>query len=312
MLRPRMTLRRAATLAAVIAAMTGCAASAQDRGTLNPQPLPPLANPNDPRLPAKELFARRPEPAPLAARAIGFYARGCLAGAVALPVNGPTWQVMRLSRNRNWGHPDLIRVIERLAENAPQAGWPGILVGDLSQPRGGPMLTGHTSHQVGLDADVWLTPMPPRELSREEREEMSATNVVAADRRDVDPQVWTPAHGAVIKVAARDPMVERILVNAAIKKALCREAGNDRAWLRKVRPWWGHNYHFHIRIRCPPDSPECEAQPPASGEGCGKELDWWFQDAVLFPRPPTVPPKPKPPLTLADLPAACRTVVLAR
>ena len=55
------------------------------------------------------------------------------------------------------------------------------------------MLTGHTSHQIGLDADIWLTPMPDHELTRQEREEMMAINVVAADRRDVDPAIWTPA-----------------------------------------------------------------------------------------------------------------------
>src|ERR1044071_3967237 len=64
---------------------------------------PPVKEP-----PANELFGAAPGPAPLAARAIGSYARGCLAGAVALPINGPGWQVMRLSRNRNWGHPRLL------------------------------------------------------------------------------------------------------------------------------------------------------------------------------------------------------------
>src|SRR5215211_7591401 len=118
----------------------------------------------------------------------------CLAGAVALPINGETWQVMRLSRNRNWGHPGLIRLLERLSEKGTKVGWPGLLVGDISQARGGPMLTGHASHQVGLDADIWLTPMPDRELTRQEREEMSATDMVAADKKDVDPAVWTPAH----------------------------------------------------------------------------------------------------------------------
>lgn len=83
------------------------------------------------------------------------------------------------------------------------------------------------SHQVGLDADIWLAPMPDRKLTREEREEMLSTVVVAEDGKDVDPNVWTPAHAAVIKAAAKDPQVSRIFVNPAIKKALCRGAGRD-------------------------------------------------------------------------------------
>jgi penicillin-insensitive murein endopeptidase len=182
----------------------------------------------------------------------------------------------------------------------------------MSQPRGGPMLTGHASHQVGLDADIWLTPMPNRELTRAERENISATNVVAADKRDIDPSVWTPAHLAVIKAAATEPNVERIFVNAAIKKAICREATGDRTWLEKVRPMWGHNYHFHVRIGCPSGDAACKPQDPTpEGDGCGSALDWWFRDAVFNPKPPATPPKPRPPLTMADLPPACRDVLLA-
>src|SRR6184192_3818658 len=145
---------------ALAALLAPSSATAQDKGTLNPQPLPPLAKSDDPATPAKELFGRKTAPAPLQARTIGFYSKGCLAGAVALPIDGPTWQVMRLSRNRNWGHPSLIRFLERYAPKASQAAhWPGLLIGDLSQPRGGPALSGHASHQVGLDVDVWLTPM---------------------------------------------------------------------------------------------------------------------------------------------------------
>jgi penicillin-insensitive murein endopeptidase len=266
-----------------------------------------------PGAPAKELFGSKPAPAPLAARAIGFYARGCLAGANALPVDGKTWQVMRLSRNRNWGHPSLIQFLERFSAKVPQvAGWLGILVGDLSQPRGGPMLTGHTSHQVGLDADIWLTPMPARTFNRDEREQLSATMIVRADRRDVDPAAWNPGHLKVIKAAATDSAVERIFVNAAIKKALCRESGNDRGWLNKVRPYWGHDFHMHVRVRCPADSPNCKPQDSMpAGDGCGKDLDWWFRESILHPQPPAKPAKPKPPLTLADLPPECRNVLIA-
>ncbi|MDR3422679.1 MAG: penicillin-insensitive murein endopeptidase [Xanthobacteraceae bacterium] len=287
-------------------------ALAQDPGTLDKESLPPLAHPDAPSTPAKELFGRKTEPVPLAARAIGFYSAGCLAGAKALPINGPTWQVMRLSRNRNWGHPKLVAFLERLAEKAKKVGWPGLLVGDMSQPRGGPMLTGHASHQVGLDADIWLTPMPDHRLSPQEREFMSATEMVRDDRLDVDTSVWTHQHTELIRTASEDPDVERIFVNAAIKKALCREAGADRAWLAKVRPWWGHDYHFHVRIYCPADSPQCKPQPPPEpGDGCGHELDYWFSDAVLHPKPPEEPAKPRPGPTLAQLPAACRQVLMA-
>src|SRR5436190_18244800 len=172
------------------------------------------------RLPAdaaKRVFGLATSPAPGPARPIGDYTKGCVAGAVQLPADGPNWQVMRPSRNRAWGHPILVGFLQRLAATLPSiANWPGLLVGDIGQPRGGPMLTGHTSHQMGLDADIWLTPMPARELTRHEREEMSATMVVAKDRRDVDPEIWTRDHTAVIKAAAEDRKVERILVNAAI------------------------------------------------------------------------------------------------
>jgi len=295
----------------MLVAATG--AAAQEKGTVEPNGLPPLEHPDDVKTPAKQLFGRIAVPTQGSAHVVGFYAGGCLAGGAALPIDGPAWQVMRLSRNRNWGHPTLIGFLEKLAAKVHKAGdWNGLLVGDMSQPRGGPMMTGHASHQVGLDADIWLTPMPDHELTRVEREEMSATNTVAEDRRDVDPDVWSPGHTAVIKAAARDPHVERIFVNAAIKKALCRDTDPDRDWMNKVRPYWGHDYHFHVRLRCPADSPECKPQPPPPpGDGCGKDLDWWFTDAVLHPKPSSIPRRPKPPLTMAKLPPACRGVLAA-
>ncbi|WP_425359039.1 penicillin-insensitive murein endopeptidase [Ancylobacter aquaticus] len=290
-----------AGLAGTMALLAG-AASAQTAGADR------LGN-----LPAKQVFGEQKAAAPLAARSIGFYSKGCLAGAQALPVNGATWQAMRLSRNRNWGHPNLIAFLERFSATVPTVSqWPGILVGDLSQPRGGPMLTGHASHQIGLDADIWLTPMPKREFSRDEREKVSATMVVRKDRRDVDAAVWTPSHIAAIRTAAQDPEVERVLVNAAIKKALCRDAKGDRSWLQKVRPYWGHDYHMHVRLSCPAGARDCRPQDPVvQGEGCGSELDWWFSEGNLNPKPPATPPKPKPPMLMKDLPEACRQVVLA-
>ena len=151
------------------------------------------------------------------------------------------------------------------------------------------MLTGHASHQIGLDADVWLNPMPPRVLTAREREEISAVSVVNSNYTDVDPKVWTPEHLKVIRMAALMPDVERVLVNPAIKKALCREAKGDRSWLAKVRPYWGHNYHMHLRIGCPDGGTSCRPQDPVTGgEGCDASLDYWLKQV----KKPDVPPPP--------------------
>ncbi|MFM9973262.1 MAG: penicillin-insensitive murein endopeptidase [Beijerinckiaceae bacterium] len=273
---------------------------------------------NLPEWAAKRQFGSQTTGAPMEARAIGSYARGCLAGGSALAVDGQSWQVMRLSRNRNWGHPDLIRYLESFARKVPQeAGWNGILVGDISQPRGGPMLTGHASHQIGLDADIWLTPMPNRRLSASERENMSAVNMARADWMDVDTSVWTANHTKIIRLAAKDSRVHRIFVNPAIKQALCREAGSDRAWLRTVRPMWGHNYHFHIRMGCPAGLAGCSEQDdPPEGDGCGAELTDWLKrqhNAFFGPKAPPGPKRqPPPPWSLDALPQACREVIVAR
>nr|WP_246810272.1 penicillin-insensitive murein endopeptidase [Methyloligella sp. GL2] len=268
--------------------------------------------------PAKELFASVSGPANMQARSIGFYSKGCLAGGKALPINGPDWQVMRLSRNRNWGHPELIAYLERLASDAQGLdGWPGLLVGDLSQPRGGPMITGHTSHQVGLDADIWLTPMPDRILTSTEREEISAVSMLK-DPFTVDPDVWTPGHTKLLKRAASYPQVARIFVHPAIKKQLCEDAGADRAWLGKIRPWWGHFYHFHVRLSCPAGMEGCENQPKVSGnDDCGAPLNYWFDElkqAEINKSRMKEPAKPAPPRrgpSLDDLPDACTPVLMA-
>ena len=298
---------------AIAALLISAPLQAQDKGSLEPRNLPPLAKPDDPATPAKEVFGRKTTPSQQKPQVVGFYAKGCLAGADMLPIDGEAWQVMRLSRNRNWGHPALTNFLRRTASELRAAQiWPGFLVGDMSQPRGGPMLTGHASHQIGLDADVWQTPMPDRQLTRAEREEMSATQMVRPDRLDIDLARWTPAHMAMLKAVAEKPEVQRIFVNAAIKKALCRDARGDRAWLSKMRPMYGHDYHFHIRLFCPVGEAGCTRQDPVpEGDGCDASLAWWFTDEALHPK---VDPnaKPKPPMTMAALPNECRAVLKAQ
>ncbi len=264
---------------------------------------------------AKVLFGAKKTAAALAPRAVGWYAKGCLAGGVHLAGAGPDWQTMRPSRNRAWGHPKLIRLLKRLADDAKKKdGWPGLLIGDIAQPRGGPMLTGHASHQVGLDADIWLTPMPNRILTVKERENIEATSMLDKTSLAVDPKVFTSKQVALIKRAASYPAVERIFVHPAIKKALCKAAGKDRKWLAKVRPLWGHYYHFHVRISCPNSG--CRHQPPVSGDdGCGKEVDNWLKSIARSlknqPKPgeKVVPDSARRKITLDQLPSECRTVL---
>jgi penicillin-insensitive murein endopeptidase len=166
------------------------------------------------------------------------------------------------------------------------------------------MLTGHVSHQIGLDADIWLIPMPARTLTAGEREEMSSVGMVRDDRLDVDQRTWTPSHLAVLRAAASDPSVQRIFVNAAIKRAVCRTAAGE-PWVGKLRPERGHDSHFHVRLFCPPGSACIAQEPTPPGDGCDDTLEWWFTDEALHP----APSPPRPPLTLADLPAQCREVL---
>jgi penicillin-insensitive murein DD-endopeptidase len=300
--------------------LSAAAQSVMDGKTRREMALPP---PSDPAqifaMPAKRLFGRQKTPADLKSRSIGSYARGCLAGAQAMAINGDAWQIMRLSRNRMWGHPDLIRLVEDLGDKAKAAGdWNGLLVGDISQPRGGPMLTGHASHQIGLDADIWLTPMPSRVYSQAERENISAV-LMTKNHKEIDRKVWTENQAKLIQRAAKYERVARIFVHPPIKAELCKWATGDRSWLAKVRPMFGHNYHFHIRMKCPAGVQGCKDQwtpKPNDGTGCGEELAYWMSDLPWKPRKPdpTLPaikPKPVPSLTLTGLPAECRAVIAA-
>jgi len=264
-------------------------------------------------VPAKVLFSKADGPAPMSARSVGFYSRGCVAGAEALPVDGPDWQVMRLSRNRYWGMPQLVGFIEQLAKDArAQDGWSGLLVGDLGQPRGGPAPTGHVSHQTGLDVDIWFTPMPGRHLSAQERENLSARSVIVPGSHfQLDMSKWPEGLDRVLKRAAGYPEVQRIFVNPGVKKLLCERAGNDRDWLRKIRPWYKHDDHFHVRLRCPSGMSSCRSQdPPPAGDGCGDSLAYWLSPEPWKPPPkPKKPPPPPKEIMLSDLPAACAQIL---
>ena len=239
----------------------------------------------------------------------GTYTNGCIAGARQLASDSPHWQVLKPSRNRAWGHPTLVRLVEDLARQATAHGHRGFLVGDLAQPRGGPTPSDHNSHQTGLDADIWLTPLPARRLTPEELETFTPPSMV-----DLEAVTVTSAFGSaqydMLRRAAEHPDVERIFVSPPIKQALCdRTDAADRAWLRKIRPWRGHTAHMHVRIACPVDSDACKDQDPVpEGDGCGTELASWMSDAS-WRTTGTRPYVPEKGLKLNAMPAACRKLV---
>lgn len=271
---------------------------------------------------ANQLFGAHTHPSAPPAMPIGSYAQGCAAGLVQLPESGPTWQAMRLSRNRHWGHPETIAYLKDLSREAVRIGWNGLYIGDISQPRGGPMTSGHASHQTGLDADVWMLPPGRLDLGRHERETISSISVRTDDQRSINAN-WTPAHHALLRAAASDARVDRIFVAAAVKIEMCRTARpKDTPWLQKIRPMHGHNHHFHIRLKCPRGATQCEPQTPTvqelskGGNGCDETLTWWVTEYLEPPRPaPGAPPQPRPrhprEFTMADLPPACAAVLTA-
>ncbi|MEO1238136.1 MAG: penicillin-insensitive murein endopeptidase [Pseudomonadota bacterium] len=270
-----------------------------------------VAIPAAAQTPAKQIFGAERTGSPHKPAPFGSYANGCVAGAVALPETGPTWQAMRLSRNRNWGHPDTIDFIQRLsAFAATQPGWDGLYVGDISQPRGGPMLTGHRSHQIGMDVDIWMRPADRLDLSRRARENISSISMRRANGAFVNSD-WTRAHHEILKAAASDPRVARIFVFPGAKVQMCADERGDRSWLRKIRPWWGHHYHFHVRLSCPRGAAACENQtPPPAGDGCADAQDW--VNNILNPPPPdpnAPAPRPRRELTMADLPQQCAQIL---
>lgn len=273
---------------------------------------------------ANRLFASKSTPSEQPAMPIGAYSRGCASGLVELPETGPAWQAMRLSRNRNWGQPVMIQYLEDLSVKAQQVGWNGLYIGDISQPRGGPSPSGHMSHQIGLDADIWMLPPSRLNLSVSEREKISSISVRTEDQRSVNGN-WTPSHAALLKAAASDPRVDRIFVSAAIKLELCKTATRkDRDWLQKIRPEAGHNEHFHVRLKCPPGATLCTTQKPTvkelskGGTGCDETLTWWVTDYLNPPKPTKKPVTPGPrkkgprEFTMADLPRQCARVLASR
>lgn len=205
----------------------------------------------------------------------GSYSAGCFSGGVALPNRGQGYQLARKERHRYFGHPLTIDFIQRLGRAVDQAGLGVLLISDISQPRGGPFgdASAHASHQTGLDVDIWYRRIPKH---RKMSPLIAPVSLTSKTKFTLYKKHWSDDYAKILRTASRHYMVERIFVNPGIKKKLC-ELHKGEIWLAKIRPWWGHNQHFHVRLRCPKGQPFCQSQRPiAPGDGCD-EVESWFE-----------------------------------
>lgn len=251
-------------------------------------------------------------PAPGPAFAIGSVSSGCIAGAVSLPSDGPGYKIMHLERRRFFGHPKLLKTIEAIGFAVERESLGTLHVGDLAQPCGGPTPSNHLSHQNGLDVDIWFALDPDLTAKADaDRSDIPAPSFTNGTGTVLNHSLWKSGNTRVLELAARLPEVERIFVNPHIKKELCQFVPkNERNWLRKIRPWWGHNDHFHMRLACPPGSSECRPQNPLPpGDGCGAPLDWWLHIPNLLPKPNIGSPRDIP---IARMPESCKKLLAGK
>ena len=244
---------------------------------------------------------------------IGTYTNGCLSGAEEMPLRGDGYQLVRTGRDRHYGSPHLVEFLKDFSNAVDEHDLGRIQIGDMSMARGGPFSSGHRSHQMGLDADIWFSQdkrAAERPLTPWERDNISAIPLANEREHRLIEKNWDPRVPKILRLASEDPRVARIFVHPTIKRKMCNIAGSDNNWLRKVRPWWGHNYHFHVRLNCPPEVKNCKPQAPPRGNPCGKDLDWWFSDEFYAILNGTAPERPEPPKK-PPMPAQCEQVLTA-
>ncbi|NDD92139.1 penicillin-insensitive murein endopeptidase [bacterium] len=246
-------------------------------------------------------------PAQGQAESIGTPSAGCLRGAAALKDQGEGYKLVRPSRGRYFGHPRLIEAVEQAAETLAKQKKPPLLIADLGLPRGGPTLSAHSSHQTGLDVDIWYLRYKPwknrKNVRKAEREKLQATPMVDPKNLKALP-AFGKEERAVLQLFAENPEVDRILVHFAIKKALCQTVPQE-PWIRKIRPWFGHDHHFHVRMKCSATDRLCRTatDPLPEGNSCDQSLDWWWSEEARQDETKNVNRQEHP--VMPELPAEC-------
>ncbi len=233
-----------------------------------------------PAFAAENPWTRIKAPAEGRPESIGSPSAGCVRGATALTKDsGKGYVLVRPSRGRNFGHPRLVTLIEEIAKERTGRKQAPLLIGDLGLPRGGPTMSAHSSHQTGLDADIWYHQhrqwIGRRQVTIRDRERLYAPGMVDKKRLAVT-RAFGNDQRELLRSFAISPEVDRILVHFAIKRELCRRMPHE-PWIRKIRPWFGHDHHFHVRLICSPSDPLCrKGDPIPEGNGCDNTLDWWW------------------------------------
>jgi penicillin-insensitive murein endopeptidase len=206
---------------------------------------------------------------------------GCLLGGMPLEDHGVGFQIVAPNREfAHFGHPAGLNFIRELGRDYAEHNF-AALIGDVSMPRGGPFTFQHASHQLGIEFDVWFL-VDPRlmdgPLTVEQRRSLHSYYVADSDANVLLVNKFKPEHEAMIRMAAQKPEVHSIFVHPTIKKRFCADKANHQPWLAKLRPWWGHDEHMHVRLKCPTGQTACEDKAPPPGIACDSSLDWWFSD----------------------------------
>lgn len=191
---------------------------------------------------------------------VGNYNNGCIFNSHSLQISTEHYQVAHPKKMRYFGDESMIRFIERYSRTVHKNGIGSVLVGDVSTKYGGRLNTGHASHQNGLDVDIefYLDRINSRDLDKPH------ANILVNKGKQTTNSLFNRKYYDLIMLAAKDPLVERIFVSPAIKVKMCDMTRDEsmHKYLHKIRPWFGHTEHFHVRLKCPSHAYDCERQDP--------------------------------------------------
>ncbi len=231
-------------------------------------------------------WARIEKPLPGVSQSIGRPNGGCLIGAQELDLSGNTWELMRPQKRRNFAHPELIEILKQLGAHIQSKSvtkTEKLLIGDLSQAAGGPLPFGDSSHQTGLDAEIWWMRLShfPYVLDKENREKLEAKSILHADGLSLN-SYWDVLTQEMLLWLASRGEVQAVYVNAAIKKKLCLEMSFHPGH-NKIFADFGHEKSFRLRLLCPENSKYCtNLWEDASANSCNDDdLEQWFRPEIL-------------------------------